>query len=637
MHIKIVRDGTLSDANGTFGHLSIDGQEFCVTCEQPWNDNLEGLSCIPDGDYQLLRYDSPAHGPTVVFHNPALGIYGTPEMIPAGQTGRSLCEIHSANWPFQLKGSVGVGAALADIPPNGMGVSDSIATLHELRNRWGDRTGLTASISRISPLDVGITLKSIPDDQRHILGPIVRSVVIGHGAHNLGATAKVYTTLTPSRRARAALVFTPDGLVAKPDALGEVWPEVLGVNVTSLQHSLNSRRFDVGTVDGVFGPRTQSALVSFQKESGISVSGIADAPTWEALSVGAQLVPDLVEARTPSTNEVVTYSVEFAGPKSTVDLFFATTRCADTASPTMFTDARCDGLCFGKLSVSVPPKHKLGMVERPYITTIKWLGEDPAKHFVITKRARLDRTEFINDIEKSGQDQALVFVHGFNTKFDSAAYRMAQIVYDMQFKGVPVLFAWPSRGRVLEYMYDRDSAQFSRDGFIDLLNLLRVEAHISTVHVIAHSMGNQIVVDALSSKDALSQSIAEVILAAPDVDRDVFSLLARRITRVARRATLYASRFDRALELSRNLWDSPRAGDVPDGEPLIVPNVDTIDASAIGEEIFGLGHTTFAKDRSIIDDIGNILRRDEPPNVRTPQIRGVPEGRSPPSYWRYPD
>jgi hypothetical protein len=147
MNITIVRNPALSGANGTFGAMSIDGQAFCATCEQPWNNNLANQSCIPIGDYQLLPYNSPAHGATVVFHNPALGIYGTPDLIPAGVNGRSLCEIHNANWPFQLRGCVGVGAQVTDIPPNGRGVTSSVVTLHALMARWGDRSGLTATIS----------------------------------------------------------------------------------------------------------------------------------------------------------------------------------------------------------------------------------------------------------------------------------------------------------------------------------------------------------------------------------------------------------------------------------------------------------------------------------------------------------
>ena len=73
MHIEIVRDGALSDVHGTYGAMAIDGAPFCATCEQPWNNNAQGASCIPVGDYQLLAFNSPAHGKTVVFHNPALG------------------------------------------------------------------------------------------------------------------------------------------------------------------------------------------------------------------------------------------------------------------------------------------------------------------------------------------------------------------------------------------------------------------------------------------------------------------------------------------------------------------------------------------------------------------------------------
>ncbi|PXX41354.1 DUF5675 family protein [Undibacterium pigrum] len=146
MQLLIIRNQALSGPNGTFGELFIDGKSFCFTCEQPWNNNLANKSCIPVGDYQLLPYDSPAHGHTIVFHNPKLGIYGTPKMIPAGQQGRSLCEIHNANWPFQVQGCIAVGKEIKDINPNGRGVTSSVATFSALIARWGDRSNLTATI-----------------------------------------------------------------------------------------------------------------------------------------------------------------------------------------------------------------------------------------------------------------------------------------------------------------------------------------------------------------------------------------------------------------------------------------------------------------------------------------------------------
>ncbi len=147
MHLDIIRDASLSSNTGTFGKLLIDGALFCVTCEQPWNDNKPDVSCIPVGDYELRAFDSPAHGHTFVFHNPALNIYGTPDLIPKGTAGRSLCEIHNANWPFQLKGCVGVGHQVSDIPPNGRGVTASVMTFGAFMGRAGGLARLTATIS----------------------------------------------------------------------------------------------------------------------------------------------------------------------------------------------------------------------------------------------------------------------------------------------------------------------------------------------------------------------------------------------------------------------------------------------------------------------------------------------------------
>lgn len=147
MQISIVRLSGISDGAGTFGNMALDGVSFGCSCEQPWNNNLPDISCIPAGTYQLLPYDSPAHGPTVVFHNPALGIYGTPAMIPVGKSGRSLCEIHVGNWPRDVKGCVAVGQKIAIMGENGRGVSDSTNTMASLRSKWGDRKNLSAVVS----------------------------------------------------------------------------------------------------------------------------------------------------------------------------------------------------------------------------------------------------------------------------------------------------------------------------------------------------------------------------------------------------------------------------------------------------------------------------------------------------------
>ena len=57
------------------------------------------------------------------------------------------------------------------------------------------------------------------------------------------------------------------------------------------------------------------------------------------------------------------------------------------------------------------------------------------------------------------QDQALVFVHGYNNGFDDALFRTAQIAYDLKYDGAPFLYSWPSGAGIAGYPYDRESAQ----------------------------------------------------------------------------------------------------------------------------------------------------------------------------------
>ena len=240
-------------------------------------------------------------------------------------------------------------------------------------------------------------------------------------------------------------------------------------------------------------------------------------------------------------------------------------------------------------------------------------------------------------IDEVQPNEALVFVHGFNTSFDDAAFRMAQIVWDLQYKGLPVLYSWPSRGETVDYEYDRESALSARDGFITLLRNLRDKHNIKHVHVLAHSMGNFLAMDALAN-EALSASpvaISDLMMAAPDVDKNEFIQEVPKIQTVCNKMTLYASSADKALALSKAIVGGiPRAGDVPREGPIVLPGLETIDVTALGDEMFGLNHTVFATARELIDDI-RLLVTDGRPLPRLASERAVPEGAAIPLYWRY--
>ena len=60
-------------------------------------------------------------------------------------------------------------------------------------------------------------------------------------------------------------------------------PLMRGDDVASLQNRLVDMGFDPGRVDGIFGPRTETAVRDFQKSVGVVVDGICGAGTVIAL------------------------------------------------------------------------------------------------------------------------------------------------------------------------------------------------------------------------------------------------------------------------------------------------------------------------------------------------------------------
>ena len=325
----------------------------------------------------------------------------------------------------------------------------------------------------------------------------------------------------------------------------------------------------------------------------------------------------------------------------TLEILYATNRAMDRSGARLeYTSDRAHELSFGIARVQLPNNHREGAIERPWRFRILAFeigtSEDPKKHFTLRGLQELDRDAFIDTIKEAKRDTALVFVHGYNNKFDDGVFRIAQIVWDGQLFDtvVPVLYSWPSKGHTKDYLYDEDSADASVDNFIDLLQVLQMHSGIKRVHIIAHSMGNRIILNAMT-RAAKPQSLAEVVFAAPDVDRDVFVQLAEKLRTITKGMTLYASAADKPLELKGWLASMPRAGDVTKDGPVIVKGVESIDMSVMGNDLLALNHSTFAAS-PVIEDIASLVRTGQhPPTLRTSRIRAVPERAATPRYWRY--
>ena len=288
---------------------------------------------------------------------------------------------------------------------------------------------------------------------------------------------------------------------------------------------------------------------------------------------------------------------------------------------------------YGTCDVSIPPKHEVGAVERPMIGP-----ENEQEHVVLQKTESLEEEAFFASIRNTlaslpkSDKSCFVFIHGFNVDFENAARRTAQIHYDLKFEGVPIFFSWPSRANVRHYFSDRNEIEFSRYVIKQFLTDVADRSDAQRIHVIAHSMGADATCRAIAEMGEKGRVFDQIVLAAPDIDREVFRRqIAPRLTKTANRTTLYCSKNDLALLLSRNFNDATRAGDSSQGA-LVIQDVDTVDASNIDTDL--LGHSYYGDCLPLLNDVHDLLRASLSPEERKLRPWPVDEGLL---YWTLPD
>ena len=168
------------------------------------------------------------------------------------------------------------------------------------------------------------------------------------------------------------------------------------------------------------------------------------------------------------------------------------------------------------------------------------------------------------DIAASKDKRVLLYVHGFNNSPTEALSRADAIGVATGFRGPVIAFLWPSQREIAKYTWDEENNRWTQP-YLDQL-LLALTSEADDVVLVAHSMGNRIAIDALRdlqrSHPGLSTHIRTIILASPDIDREMFDRdLAPAIVSPGRHITVYASLFDRALNLSWPVHGNARAGD----------------------------------------------------------------------------
>jgi esterase/lipase superfamily enzyme len=156
----------------------------------------------------------------------------------------------------------------------------------------------------------------------------------------------------------------------------------------------------------------------------------------------------------------------------------------------------------------------------------------------------------------SGVREVLLYVHGFNQTFESAALDAARLSDGIRFRGETMVFSWPSKAKLLDYGYDRESAMWSRDALEQVLFELIASPAVARLHIVAHSVGTMLTMEAIRQiydrqGGVVADRIGAIVFASPDIDMDVFSSSVARVGSLAPKIVVITSTNDRALAVSR--------------------------------------------------------------------------------------
>lgn len=334
------------------------------------------------------------------------------------------------------------------------------------------------------------------------------------------------------------------------------------------------------------------------------------------LRAGSLLLAAFLMSCASPPEGVLSPIVQTDADATAVSIMVATTRAPSENPGLLYTGERGDAIDFNELVISIPPEanRKVGEVQWP-----KKLPANPSREFATLSAKPFTTVEAVEawyQRTRSPTGRLLIFVHGFNTRYESAVYRFAQIAHDSNTDATPVMFTWPSRGSVFDYGYDKESTNYSRSALETLLTGAVAVPEIKEITILAHSMGTWLTVESLRQmairNGKIASKITDVILASPDLDVDVFRQQIVDMGPDRPKFTIFVSKDDRALTLSRRISGNvDRLGQIDISNPIYREGLENagitvLDLSAlqVGDR---LNHSKFAESPEVVKLLGQRL------------------------------
>ncbi|MCA9013327.1 MAG: alpha/beta hydrolase [Planctomycetaceae bacterium] len=331
-------------------------------------------------------------------------------------------------------------------------------------------------------------------------------------------------------------------------------------------------------------------------------------------------------------------------------VYFATNRepertAAAAQDPDLYFGGDRGPLVYGTCEVSIPYKRNPGSLPEPSILRLEF-SQDPAKHVVLMEIELLPNADFWKQlraaVDASPEKQLMLFVHGYCATFRDAARRTAQVAYDMNYQGPSMFFSWPAGAESesfeekANYLKDLRRAEESDEDLITVLAGISRYSGAQNIHLVAHSMGNFVLTEALKTIDdrrpagtAQVPLFAQVALAAPDINaREFVERTGERILPFSRRFTVYASKQDKALRLSKAVNGFEPLGFLNEYTQIGAKKrlFDLVDVSQLTTGWFDTGHIYYGDMPEMISDFKYLFRGVQARSLQ----RGLAE--TPPIY-----
>jgi esterase/lipase superfamily enzyme len=466
-------------------------------------------------------------------------------------------------------------------------------------------------------------------------------VAIAVAALTLLALAWHSIGLLPWRQRRVAQVMLTGVLLAPVADFASSHADAMAVWRTAFTHGAVPTASDPTHISS--GPDSARPSDSANLPNGPSVSLPVAPPTVQSGALGsAEVRPTSAETGTVSSRPVGSAAQASRRPNADrVRIYYGTNRTAIGRDDTVrFATTPSAQLSLGRAEIAQPWRSRRAYIDRVWPvaitpdTDIRMRATSGPLLTALSHDAFLEASVLQLATSERDTGHVLVVIPGVTMDFETSLQRAASLATELDFDGATFVFSWPTSGSAARYPSDRKAAVDAIPHLSAFLKLVAQQSGATSVSLVVHGLGTELALEAIDKIAAAmptGTTVHNLILVAPDMARAAFVQTWGKVAGHIERTTLYAADTDRALNVSRRYAGAaPRAGDLLAGAPLLLPGLQTVDATAIGTD--GAGNVGPGETPVLSIDIETRLRRT-PLDISLPGTEKIttPLG----SYLRY--